>query len=214
LGKAHIAASSADEKFMRLPNVDSLDLPENTAYVHNCVPSIVSLDVICTYAVFSGKSKESTFGRRMNFSSKPFDVTQFGLIYAGAQKNLGPSGVTVVVAREELLACLNCVPSIVSLDVICTYAVFSGKSKESTFGRRMNFVDMSSDIFCKPFDVTQFGLIYAGAQKNLGPSGVTVSGNCLNCVPSIVSLDVICTYAVFSGKSKESTFGSSLPCCL
>ncbi|WP_025720554.1 MULTISPECIES: 3-phosphoserine/phosphohydroxythreonine transaminase [Paenibacillus] len=101
LGKTHIAASSADEKYMRLPNVEALDLPDHTAYVHmtsnetiegtqfkqfpdtGSVPLIVDMssDIFC----------------------KPFDATQFGLIYAGAQKNLGPSGVTVVIAREELL---------------------------------------------------------------------------------------------------------------
>lgn len=44
-----------------------------------------------------------------------------------------------------------------------------------TFGDIPVIADMSSDILCKPFDITPFGMVYAGAQKNLGPSGVTVA---------------------------------------
>ncbi|MGM1019611.1 MAG: 3-phosphoserine/phosphohydroxythreonine transaminase [Bacillota bacterium] len=101
VGKAHIAASSADEKYMRLPNVDSLDLPDNTAYVH-----ITSNETI-EGTQFKQFPDTGTVPLIVDMSSdifcKPFDATQFGLIYAGAQKNLGPSGVTVVIAREELL---------------------------------------------------------------------------------------------------------------
>ena len=45
-----------------------------------------------------------------NFCSKPVDVTQYGLIYAGAQKNVGPAGLTIVIARKDLLDRARCEP--------------------------------------------------------------------------------------------------------
>lgn len=101
IGDTFIAASSEEDKYMSTPDVSHLQLPENTAYVHltsnetiegtqfrefpdtGSVPLIadMSSDILC----------------------RPFDLNQFGLVYAGAQKNLGPSGLTVVIAREELL---------------------------------------------------------------------------------------------------------------
>ncbi|MFD1178452.1 3-phosphoserine/phosphohydroxythreonine transaminase [Paenibacillus puldeungensis] len=101
IGDTFIASSSEEDKYMSTPDVSRLQLPENTAYVHltsnetiegtqfrefpdtGSVPLIadMSSDILC----------------------RPFDLNQFGLVYAGAQKNLGPSGLTVVIAREELL---------------------------------------------------------------------------------------------------------------
>lgn len=46
-----------------------------------------------------------------NFCSKPVDVAKYGLIYAGAQKNIGPAGVTVVIVRKDLLSQARCPPS-------------------------------------------------------------------------------------------------------
>ena len=54
--------------------------------------------------------------------SRPIDVSRFGLIYAGAQKNLGPSGVTLVIIREDLLA-----RSPASLPTMLSYKVHGGE---------------------------------------------------------------------------------------
>jgi phosphoserine aminotransferase len=44
-----------------------------------------------------------------NFCSKPVDVSKYGLIYAGAQKNIGPAGVTIVIVRDDLIGNSRCV---------------------------------------------------------------------------------------------------------
>ena len=47
-----------------------------------------------------------------NFCSKPVDVSKYGLIYAGAQKNIGPAGVTVVIVRKDLVGHARCAPAV------------------------------------------------------------------------------------------------------
>ncbi|WP_054955909.1 3-phosphoserine/phosphohydroxythreonine transaminase [Paenibacillus dakarensis] len=102
IGDTHIAASSEADHFMSLPDLDAISLSENPAYLHMTsnetiggiqfkeFPDTGSLPLICDMS--------------SDILSRPIDVDQFGMIYAGAQKNLGPSGVTVVIAKEELIA--------------------------------------------------------------------------------------------------------------
>ncbi len=100
----NIAASSEDALFTYTPTQDTWKLDPDTAYVHytsnetiggvefNWIPSLKHLDSdIPLVADMSS-----------NILSRPLDVTQFGLIYAGVQKNLGPAGMAVVIIREDL----------------------------------------------------------------------------------------------------------------
>ena len=101
LGQVHIAASTEAEQYRRVPRQDEIQLSDNPAYVH-----------ITTNNTIYGTQWHTLpdVGERLlvadmssDVMSRPFDVTKFGLIYAGAQKNLGPSGVTVVIVREDWL---------------------------------------------------------------------------------------------------------------
>ena len=56
-----------------------------------------------------------------NFCSKPVDVSKYGLIYAGAQKNIGPSGVTVYIVRDDLVGHARCVVFTSRLSVAYSY---------------------------------------------------------------------------------------------
>ena len=102
VGTVHVAASTESENFSRVPRQDELQLTPNAAYVH----------VTSNNTLFGTESTgEPSVGdvplvadTSSDMFSRPIDVAKYGLIYAGAQKNLGPSGVTLVVIREDLLA--------------------------------------------------------------------------------------------------------------
>lgn len=100
-GKARIAGSTKDEKFCRVPQQHELSLDPEADYVHICYNNTI-------------------YGSRFNYipdtgdvplvadlssciASEPIDVSKFALIYAGAQKNIAPAGLTIVIIREDLL---------------------------------------------------------------------------------------------------------------
>jgi phosphoserine aminotransferase len=101
VGKVNVAASTKAENYSRIPEQRELKLTPGAAYVHmtsnntiegtqsKTLPEIGDVPLVCD-------SSSDMF-------SKPLDVSKYALIYAGAQKNLGPAGVTVVIIREDLL---------------------------------------------------------------------------------------------------------------
>ncbi|HEX2643875.1 MAG TPA: 3-phosphoserine/phosphohydroxythreonine transaminase [Thermoanaerobaculia bacterium] len=100
VGTVNIAATTESEGFKRIPRQDELKLTPGAAYVHytsnNTIwgtqwktePEVGDVPLVCDAS--------------SDIFSRPIDVGRYGLIYAGAQKNLGPSGLTVVVIREDL----------------------------------------------------------------------------------------------------------------
>jgi phosphoserine aminotransferase len=100
-GNAIIAASSEADQFTTVPALSSIQIPDNAAYLH-----ITSNETIggIQYKEFPLTGNVPLIAdMSSDIVSRPIDVSKFALIYAGAQKNLGPSGVTVVIAREDLL---------------------------------------------------------------------------------------------------------------
>jgi phosphoserine aminotransferase len=101
VGSVNIVASTKADGYTRIPRQDELKLTPGAAYVHittnntiegtewKAPPDVGEAPLVADTSsdIFSG----------------PIDVSRFGLIYAGAQKNLGPSGVTLVIIREDLL---------------------------------------------------------------------------------------------------------------
>jgi phosphoserine aminotransferase len=116
VGTVHIAASTENESFSRVPRQDELTLTPDAAYVHFTTNN----------TLFGTEWKgEPEVGdvplvadTSSDMFSRPIDVSKYGLIYAGAQKNLGPSGVTLVIVREDLLT-----RSAKSLPTMLNYAV-------------------------------------------------------------------------------------------
>ncbi len=101
-GDVAIAADLASDQYMRMPSPSEIKISENAAYVH-----ITSNETIsgAQFKQFPDTGNVPLIAdMSSDILSKPLDVSKFGLIYAGAQKNLGPSGVTVVIIREDLLA--------------------------------------------------------------------------------------------------------------
>jgi phosphoserine aminotransferase len=97
----HVAASTESENFRRIPTTQEIQCTPGAAYVH-----MTSNNTIfgTEWSYVPDVPAPLVSDASSNIFSGPIDVSKFGLIYAGAQKNLGPSGVTVVVIREDLLA--------------------------------------------------------------------------------------------------------------
>ena len=101
-GEAIELASSADETFSYIPDCSDLDIPEDLDYVYICENN----------TIYGTKFKElpNTKGHTLVadvsscFLSEPVDVSKYGVIYGGVQKNIGPAGVVIVIIREDLIS--------------------------------------------------------------------------------------------------------------
>ena len=100
-GKANIAASSESDKFTHIPERSSWKLDPNAAYVH-ITPNETIHGVEFQYVPETG-DVPLVADMSSNILSRPLDVSKYALIYGGAQKNIGPAGVTIVIVREDLL---------------------------------------------------------------------------------------------------------------
>lgn len=97
----HVAASSEAEHFTRIPPRDTWQLDTKAAYVHICSNETIG-GVEYHWTPDTGSVPLVT-DMSSSILSRPLDVTRYGLIFAGAQKNMGPSGLTVVIVRDDLL---------------------------------------------------------------------------------------------------------------
>src|SRR5262249_7083159 len=104
-GTARVAASTRAEGYRRVPRPDEIDLSPDPAYVH--LTSNETIHGIQWHAFPDVGARPLVADMSSDILSRPFDAGRFALIYAGAQKNLGPSGVTVVLLRESWLAKAN-----------------------------------------------------------------------------------------------------------
>ena len=96
-----IVASSEDKNFTYAPAQDAWQLDPNAAYVHY-TPNETIGGVEIFWTPETG-NVPLVADMSSNILSRPVDVAKFGLIYAGAQKNIGPAGLTIVIVREDLL---------------------------------------------------------------------------------------------------------------
>ena len=102
LGKVNVAASTEADKFSRLPRPEELKLDPNAAYVH--FTSNNTIEGTEWFAEPETGAVPLVCDASSDILSRPIEVKKYGLIYAGAQKNMGPAGVTVVIIRDDLLA--------------------------------------------------------------------------------------------------------------
>jgi phosphoserine aminotransferase len=102
VGATKVVASAESGGFKRIPLQKELELTPGAAYVHMTSNNTI-FGTEFKYVPETG-GVPLVNDASSNIFSRPIDVSKFGLIYAGAQKNLGPSGVTLVIVREDLLA--------------------------------------------------------------------------------------------------------------
>ena len=100
-GKINVAASSEAGNFTAIPKQSEWKLDPEASYVHICSNETIG-GVEYHWTPDTGKVP-LVADMSSNILARPIDVSKYGLIYAGAQKNMGPSGVTVVIVRDDLL---------------------------------------------------------------------------------------------------------------
>ncbi len=98
-GDIHIAASAEDKAFTYAPM--DWNLRPEAAYVHYC--SNETIGGVEYHAIPEAKGLTLVADASSHILSRPLEVSKFGLIYAGAQKNIGPAGLTIVIVRDDLI---------------------------------------------------------------------------------------------------------------
>ena len=101
-GKANAVASSADKTFSYIPDCSDLPISEDADYVYICENNTIYGTKFWTLP--NTKGKDLVADQSSCFLSEPVDVTKYGLIFAGAQKNVGPAGTVIVIIREDLIS--------------------------------------------------------------------------------------------------------------
>jgi len=96
----NVAASTESDKFARLPRADEIKFSPDASYVHICTNN--TIEGTHWAAIPETGAVPLVADMSSDIASHPIDVKKFGLIFAGAQKNLGPSGVTIVIVRKDL----------------------------------------------------------------------------------------------------------------
>jgi len=114
--KTNVAASTKEENYTRIPSAAEIKVSEGPAYVHLCSNNTI---FGTQWQSFPDLGDIPLVGdMSSDIISRCFDVSKFGLIYAGAQKNLGPAGVTVVIIRKDLLEGVpSSIPSMLRYDI-------------------------------------------------------------------------------------------------
>jgi len=102
VAKAHVAFSSKEEKYRRVPEMSEIKYPENVAYLHVCSNNTIEGT---QFHEFPSTGKVPLVAdMSSDIASRRLDFKKFSMIYAGAQKNIGPAGVTLAVIRDDFLA--------------------------------------------------------------------------------------------------------------
>ena len=100
-GEAVELASSADKTFSYIPDCSDLDIPEDLDYVYICENNTIYGTKFKTLP--NTKGHELVADVSSCFLSEPIDVSKYGVVYGGVQKNVGPAGVVIVIIREDLI---------------------------------------------------------------------------------------------------------------
>lgn len=116
-GTANAIASSADATFSYIPDCSDLPISEDADYVYICENNTIYGTKFKTLPNTKGKDLVSDVSSC--FLSEPVDVTKYGIIYGGVQKNIGPAGVVIVIIREDLISddVLPCTPTMLKYKI-------------------------------------------------------------------------------------------------
>ena len=116
-GEAVELASSADETFSYIPDCSDLPITDDMDYVYICENNTIYGTKFQTLPDTKGKPLVADLSSC--FLSEPVDVTKYGMLYAGVQKNVGPAGVQVIIIREDLITdeCLPGTPTMMKYKI-------------------------------------------------------------------------------------------------
>ena len=102
IAKAHVAFSSKEEKYRRVPGMDEIQYPADAAYLHMCSNNTIEGTQFHEFP--NTGSVPLVVDMTSDIASRQLDFKKFSMFYAGAQKNLAPAGVTLAVIRDDFLA--------------------------------------------------------------------------------------------------------------
>ena len=116
-GEAVELASSADETFSYIPDCSDLPITDDMDYVYICENNTIYGTKFQTLPNTKGKPLVADLSSC--FLSEPVDVTKYGMLYAGVQKNVGPAGVQIIIIREDLITdeCLPGTPTMMKYKI-------------------------------------------------------------------------------------------------
>ncbi len=100
-GNVNVVASSEDEKFNYIPELDKSKFDKDADYFHYTINNTIYGTRFTFYPETNGVPLVTDMSS--SILSEVYDISKFGIIYAGAQKNIGPAGLTVVIIREDLI---------------------------------------------------------------------------------------------------------------
>ncbi|MBR4164342.1 MAG: 3-phosphoserine/phosphohydroxythreonine transaminase [Solobacterium sp.] len=100
-GEAKAIASSEDKTFSYIPDCSDLDIDENADYVYICLNNTIYGTVF--HELPNTKGKPLVADISSCFLSEPLDVSKFGILWGGVQKNVGPAGMAIAIVREDLI---------------------------------------------------------------------------------------------------------------
>lgn len=100
-GEVDVIASSEDKNFTYIPNLEDIELNQTYDYVHITTNNTIEGTAFTSFPDTGEIPLVADMSS--NIMSEEIDVTKFGIIYAGAQKNIGPAGLTLVIIREDLI---------------------------------------------------------------------------------------------------------------
>ena len=101
-GEVVRVASSADKTFSYIPDCSDLDIPDDVDYVYICENNTIYGTKF--WELPNTKGHELVSDVSSCFLAEPIDVTKYGVVYGGVQKNVGPAGVQIIIVREDLIA--------------------------------------------------------------------------------------------------------------
>ncbi len=101
VGEVHVVASSKDKNYTYIPDCSDLDIPDNADYVYICENE--TIHGLTWNKLPNTKGHVLVSDQSSMFLSRPCNVADYGMIYAGVQKNVGPAGMVVAIIREDLI---------------------------------------------------------------------------------------------------------------
>ena len=161
-GEVIVAASSKDKNYSYIPDCSDLDIPEDTDYVYICENE--TIHGVTWNKLPNTKGHVLVSDQSSMFLSKPCNVSDYGMIYAGVQKNVGPAGMVVVIIREDLnvkQAMSSLIDQAAKNDNISTIFVVNAQQKFYGAIDLKNLIIARRDETLEDLTVTSYPYVYA-----------------------------------------------------